>query len=121
MASSVPEYFERKLKVTEEFEGKFSKNNFFIVANDEINASELEEHLVKKVKAKVFPKFTKFYLIGGLHHGKDPFTGNVKIGHVEFTLLQGFYHKVRLFQLRFLLAILNPYDFLENFRYFLDC
>ena len=93
MASSVPEDFERKLKVTEEFEGKFSKNNFFIVANDEINASELEEHLVEKVLAKVFPKFTKFFLIGGLHHGKDR-SGKVTIGQVDFALLQGFYHKV---------------------------
>ena len=93
MASSLQEDFENKLKVSEEFEGKFSKNNFFIVANDEINASELEKHLVTKVKAKTFPKFTKFYLIGGLHHGKDA-SGKVMIGHVEFALLQGFYHKV---------------------------
>ena len=95
MASSVQEYFESKLKVTEEFEGKFSKNNFFIVANDEIDATELEEHMVKKVKERVFPKFTKFFLIGGLHHGKDN-SGKVTIGNVEFALLQGFYHKVNM-------------------------
>ena len=44
--SSVQENFENKMKNSDDFEGKFSRNAFFIVANDEINASELETYMV---------------------------------------------------------------------------
>ena len=91
--SSVQEDFETKLKITENFEGKFSRNAFFIVANDEINASELETHMVEKIQKKVYPKFTKFFLVSGIHHAMD-YSGNVVIGGVDYRLLQGFYAKV---------------------------
>ena len=91
--TSVQEDFENKLKISEDFEGKFSRNAFFIVANDEINASELETYMVEKIQKKVYPKFTKFFLVSGIHHGMD-YSGNVAIGGVDYRLLQGFYGKV---------------------------
>ena len=71
--TSVQEDFENKLKISEDFEGKFSRNAFFIVANDEINASELETYMVEKIQKKVYPKFTRFILVSGMHHGIDLF------------------------------------------------
>ena len=91
--SSVQEGFENKLKISDDFEGKFSRNSFFIVANDEINASELEMYMVEKIQKKVYPKYTKFFLVSGIHHGMD-YSGNVVIGGVDYRLLQGFYGKV---------------------------
>ena len=75
------------------FDGKFSRNAFFIVANNEINATELEMYMVDKIQKKVYPRYTKFILVSGIHHGMD-FSGKVVIGGVDYRLLQGFYAKV---------------------------
>ena len=49
------------------------RNASFIVANDEIKASELETYMVEKIQKKVYPKFTRFILVSGMHHGIDLF------------------------------------------------
>jgi len=67
-------------------------NNVFFSATDEINATQVAEYLKKKILEKVFPKNTKIFMIAGHHHGK--IHGEVVTAQTDFTLLQGFYHKV---------------------------
>lgn len=73
--------------------GKFRiENNVFVSATEEINASELQECVIKLVTSRNLPFGTVFYLIGGIHHGKND--GKVIEGQTDFTLLQGFFHQV---------------------------
>ena len=67
-------------------------NNVFFSATEEINASQVAEYLKEKILERVFPKNTKIFLLAGHHHGK--IHGEVVTGRTDFTLLQGFYHKV---------------------------
>ena len=69
------------------------ENNVFISATEEINATELQDYVVELVKSGVLPSGTKFYLIGGIHHGKSQ-DKEVVEGQTDFTLLHGFYHKL---------------------------
>ena len=68
------------------------ENNVFVASTEEINASELQDYIVNLVLKGVLPTGTVFYLLGGIHHGK--YGDKVQLGPVDFTLLQGFYHKV---------------------------
>lgn len=68
------------------------ENNVFVASTEEINASELQEYIVNLVLKGVLPRGTIFYLLGGIHHEK--YGDKVQLGKVDFTLLQGFYHKV---------------------------
>ena len=69
------------------------ENNVFISATDEINASELQTYLAKLVQDGVLPPGTIFYLMGGIHH-RINHEEKIVEDKTDFTLLQGFYHKV---------------------------
>ena len=70
-----------------------SENSIFITATDEINASEVEDHLKDRILKGDFLPNTKFVMVAGSHHGKQP-DGEVVIGKTDYVLLQGFEHKV---------------------------
>ena len=73
--------------------GKFhSMNGSFITSLDEINAKELQDYMIQRLKQKQFPARTKFYLIGGIHHRIDRY-GKVSLAATRYAFLQGFYYK----------------------------
>ena len=69
------------------------ENNVFISAIEEINAHDLQTYLSELVLTGGLPFGTTFYMIGGIHHGRDQDKKAFE-GRTDFTLLHGFYHQV---------------------------
>ena len=70
-----------------------SECNSFITTTDEINATEVQDYLIYRIKNGHFFENTTFCTIAGIHHGLDG-EGKVVPGKTDFALLQGFDYKV---------------------------
>ena len=70
-----------------------SECNSFITTTDEINASELQDYLIYRIKKGDFFENTTFCTVAGIHHGLDR-EGKVVPGKTDYALLQGFDYKV---------------------------
>ena len=71
------------------------ENSIFITATDEINASEVENHIKERILKGDFLPNTKFIMVAGIHHEKpDRTDGMAKVDRTDYVLLQGFEHKV---------------------------
>ena len=75
------------------FEKFHCESNTFITASEEINAQEVQDYLVYRIKNGDFFEGTTFCTVAGIHHGMDR-NKQVVPGHTDHTLLQGFFYKV---------------------------
>ena len=69
------------------------QNGHFITFTDEVDATQIVNYIEPKFIGKEFLPGTEFIIVAGSHHGLNK-DGKVKLGSMDFKLLQGFYYKL---------------------------